>query len=145
MKIYKQLLTAVMCLSLGSYAAAQANEPSVLEIRQMQTRIFQAPPAKLHEAVIEFCQNLGGTIAKVPWGGLPEHNCMNARWRGKTIFLKYTLTQEGAASTLIRLRLNIFDPMPAVSLNPTEYEFVYKSLGDLLVLNEVGIEVKVFK
>jgi hypothetical protein len=127
---------------------AYGNEPSALELRQMQTRVFQAKPAKLQGAMLEFCQNLGGSIAVLAWNSLPEHNCMSIRWEGAHAYLKYTLSQDGTSSTLIRVRLTTFRPASGgftPSTDPSHYESIFKAIGDMLVLNEVGVEIKVFK
>lgn len=132
---------AILTCSVLGTALASGNQPSALELKQMQTRIFKTTPEKIHRATVEHCQNSGGLIANVPWNALSEHTCHNIRIPAIGM-MQYTLSVNGPDSTLVRVRL-MFSGAP--SWDPSHYGSIFKAIGDMLVLNEVGVEIKVFK
>jgi len=117
--------------------------PSALELRQLQTRIIKAKPESVHSAFIEWCKNRGGSIGSVRWD-IPEHSCF---LQNEQTWIKYELKRE-KEGTLVRIRETVRDRkngnmIPTVT--PESYESIFKAIADMLMLNEVGVEIKVLR
>ncbi len=146
MSICKLSKCTLVVMLLGTFSISNGNEPSALELKQMQTRIFKTHPEKVHSAMIELCRNAGGSIFGHPWSAPPAHSCSSATLQEPKTRIEYSLSKERDGATLIRIRLEVYRHPHAVQIKtPADYDSVFKSLADMLVLNEMGVELKVFR
>lgn len=141
------LACVFFCTSV--FTAAHGNEPSALEIKQIQTRVFKVEQKKLEDALLEFCQNLGGfqnpnTYGRLPW--IAECVGPAQRYKGLTFKWKWELDKH-PEGMLLRLRVFAIDKQSSRSLtfDSRYYDALFRGLADALVLNEIGVDVRVFQ
>jgi hypothetical protein len=148
MSIFK-ISKALVIFSLFSLTAAFGNEPSALEIKQIQTRVFKIDQRKFEAALIEFCENLGGRQNRNNGGMLPwKAECTGSRqhYKGRVFAWRWELDKH-PDGMLLRLRVFTYEKNGQLiqTFEPLYYEALFSGLADALVLNDIGVEVKVFQ
>lgn len=141
--IRRAFVLALLGWASTFFTAAHGNEPSALELRQMQTRIFKTVPKTVNSAVQELCNNRSGIININVQFDAPENMCYGAFRLGGVHSFSYSLSKEKNGATLIRLHLKA-GGMSLITASE-DYDLFFKSLADILVLNEMGVEIKVFR
>lgn len=140
-----------LCLSLLMSSTilgpiVQASELSALELRQLQTRIFEAPSDKVQLALLEWCNNNGSRQPVVARPGYQMLSCVDLYIGKQEIHLSAEI-QSLDSRTQIRVRLKTWDRKtpPRETIDRRYFDAVFKGIADVLVLREIGVDVKVYR
>ncbi len=141
-------LMAVFSLSLSDVSLSM--ELSPLELRQLQTRVFEAPPDKVQLALHEWCNNKGSRNTPQASKHLPVTiSCFQVHVGTEDLNVSAEVHQV-ENGTQIRLRLKTWykEGQGRYMRETTQkkyFDIVYKGIADILVLSEIGVDVKVYR
>lgn len=149
MKTVYALILAVLTFSAygqtGNEAAKEpqllpgGEQPPALQLRVIQTRIFETNVKDLTDAYKEMCKNGGGTFLGI-------ENCMATKLKAFKEFYVQTAHIEGEVETIdathVKLRIRIKDMTGTPAFNKFVYSAVFKDISDSLGILGVPINVK---
>jgi hypothetical protein len=115
-------------------------QPAALELRVIQTRLYETNLNDFTEAYKEMCKNGGGNF----YGSIKL--CQFVKLKGFTKFPDGKITIEGEVETIdpsrIKLRIRIKDMRDKPAYNKFVYAAVFKEISDSLGILGIPIDVK---
>jgi|GEM_PF-3642344 hypothetical protein len=141
-----RLLIAAMSLFYFSNAISQ---PSVLELKVIQTRVFNVASEKFVSGVSEMCKNYGGSFSPsmpsmaVRFLQMGQLSCIGMKGKYKHIF-KIELEGEQNKDLGLVVRMRISD-MQNQSYDKKHYDDVAKEISDTIGVQDIPIRLDLVK
>lgn len=155
---YKLNLLAIGCCMLSWLPTAWADEPSILELRVMQSRKYESTAKEFLLSIKEICRARGGTFigaADFTSSGLESVSikmfesqgvdCLhyNGGKRAETNLAGITFKVEGRVLDSKNLLIRIFakDARGAQITSSKTYDLIFKDISEAIGFNDIPIQV----
>lgn len=143
-KFLKNIFLYSFCLFFMGLALPAQSQPTVLELKVLQTRVFDVTPQKFLTGAGEMCRNHGGSpigldpayVSQLSSGNLA---CMGIKGKFKNLNkVSFEGQKENNLGLVIRMRI---DSRSGPSYDKKDYDDLAKEIADTIGVQDIPIRL----